>query len=186
MIIEVTPKCIQINTFAFSTPQFGSAFAEVLGTPSRVVALGDPAPFGHRNNHALFYDDVGLYLLEHHATRLIQAIVFVFAHEHAILRPLRDFRDTVSLFGVAVEHPMLAREFAAKCPRPFEGVLGSIYVDCEFGTVVLPTYAERTRSGRTSSRRYITEVSVGFEGSHIEGKERGERKEERKGTQLFD
>lgn len=167
MIIEVTVEHIHINGYAFSTPQLGSAFAEVLGTPSRVVALGEPAPFGHRNNHALYYDDIGVYLLEHHATRFIQAIVFVFATEHAILRPLRDFKDTISLFGVTVGHPMLARDFAAKCPRPFEGVLGSIYIDCEFGSVVLPTYAERARSGRTSSRRYITEVSVEFEGSHL-------------------
>ena len=173
MNIEVTVKHIQINGYSFSSPQFGSAFADVLGTPTRVDSLGEPAPFGHRNNHAHYYDDIGIYLLEHHSTRLIQSIVFVFAPDHAILRPACPFTDVISIFGVSVGSSMLARDFGLKCPLPFKGVLGSIYVDCEFGAVVLPTYAERTRSGRTSSRRYVTEVSVGCDGSHIEGGRKG-------------
>ena len=58
-------------------------YAAVLETPARTEEPSPPAPYGHRNNQIHLFDDLGLYLIEHHATRLVVAVVFVLWRDEA-------------------------------------------------------------------------------------------------------
>lgn len=49
-----------------------------LGRPDRSIAAGSPAPYGHRSNQIHLYDELGVFLNEHHARRLIEEVTFVF------------------------------------------------------------------------------------------------------------
>lgn len=59
----------------------------LLGKPTRVVEAGSPAPAGHRSGQIHFYDDLGIYLNEHHYTFQIQEVVFVLSVEESPFRP---------------------------------------------------------------------------------------------------
>ena len=74
---DVSLEGLVLNGRLFRSPACLAEYTEVLGVPGRVEEPEPPAPYGHRNNQIHLFDDCGLYLIEHHATRLIDAIVFV-------------------------------------------------------------------------------------------------------------
>jgi hypothetical protein len=61
----------------FAVPATLDQYVEVLGTPSKTIEAGPPAPWGHRNHQIHIFDDLGLYLNEHHVTALIGEVAFV-------------------------------------------------------------------------------------------------------------
>ncbi len=70
-----------LNGRSFCDAEPAKVFHELLGHPDRLEEAGQPAPFGHRNNQIHFYDDLGMYLNEHHYTILIQGVTFVLWHQ---------------------------------------------------------------------------------------------------------
>lgn len=56
-------------------------FVNAIGPPDRTIAAGPPAPYGHRNNQIHFYDSLGIFLNEHHATRRVREVALTFEPE---------------------------------------------------------------------------------------------------------
>ena len=163
MNIIITPESLNIDGLSVSTGVYGSTYAEVLGDPDRLEPIGPPAPFGHRNNHIWAYDRLGVFLAEHHATRMIQGVGIVLEPAHSYRRIENAFTGNVFVCGVAISRGMRAGTFAAQCSVPFRWHLNSRLVfDADAIAVDISTYRPKTASGRKSSIRYISVVSVGF------------------------
>jgi hypothetical protein len=65
---------VDINGHLFTGKQPLREYSTILDQPSRTVPAGPPAPAGHRNNMVHIYDSLGIYLTEHHQTKLIESI----------------------------------------------------------------------------------------------------------------
>lgn len=168
MKISCTVSSVSFNgvTLHCGTPLDQYRF--VLGEPSRTDDLGPPAPFGHRNNQVHFYDDLGVFLAEHHLTRLIEGVGIVLDADHAYRQPRANFGGELVVCGVRVEQGMRPEAFLEQCAVPFRWHLGhSMVFDAAKLSIDIDTYAEKTRSGRNSRRRQISVVSIGFKNAHL-------------------
>ncbi len=158
---------LQILVSEFSEPQRLDAFVKILGQPSRVFSGKTPAPVGHRNNHLHFYDDLGLYLHEHHATYLIGGVCVVFEPGEAFFPTTEPFTGELYVAGQLIQRGMTPKEILAASPLPLRGHLGhSLVVDGERFSFDIETYALKTPSGRKSTKRLLSQVSIGFKNSH--------------------
>jgi len=70
---DVSLEGLLLNGRLFKSPVSPDEYAAVLKSPVRIVEPSPPAPYRHRNNQIHLFDDLGLYLIEHHATRLMQS-----------------------------------------------------------------------------------------------------------------
>src|SRR5271155_3822560 len=84
---DVSLDGLRLNDRLFNSPVKSAEYAAVLGVTSRVVEPSPTAPYGHRNNQIHLFDEFGLYLIEHHETRLIDAAVFVLWLEESPFKP---------------------------------------------------------------------------------------------------
>jgi hypothetical protein len=149
-------------------------FHAILGEPTRIVAAGRPAPAGHRNNQLHFYDDDGLYLIEHHYTYTIRSVSFVLWRDEAIHKPTRELSGEFLVGGVPVNAGIAERELIASS-IPFEGRVrgdwswraGGLYVGFR-------SRGRKCPSGRRASTRYVIAVSVCLEGDPFETRYRPE------------
>lgn len=168
MKIECTLKSITLDGMSFSCGMPLSEYELILRCPSRSIELGGRAPYGHRNNHAHFFDDVGIFLAEHHLTRLIEGVGIVLEPKHAYRKPVSGYRGELIVCGVPIVHGMRPEEFLERCEVSFRWHLGhSLVFDAESISIDIDTYTERTPSGRESAHRVISVVSVGFENAHL-------------------
>jgi hypothetical protein len=137
----------------------------MLGSPSRVVAAGPPAPAGHRNNHIHIYDDLGIRLNEHHYTFRLQEIACSFECEE----PLYPFTPRSSFSGEFwIDQQRLPQGgpsavFVDRCPIPLEPRIGGSWSwqlrDFYLG---LHCRGPRLRSGRRSKQRVIVDISLSW------------------------
>src|SRR4029450_7141429 len=84
MLADIGLDGLGIDDVSFPRAQKLDAYTRLLGSPSRTESPGAPAPAGHRNNQIHFFDNLGIYLNEHHATRLIQGVTFAVDCEHVV------------------------------------------------------------------------------------------------------
>lgn len=111
-----------------------TSLTPILGLPTRTLDAGSqPAPYGHRNNQVHIFDDRGIYLTEHHASRMIGSLNFVFLRDKAIFRPDNAFHGTVemprlSLAETTTEHLLAHAGFRADLPGSFSTVIGPCWV----------------------------------------------------------
>ena len=61
-------RSVLVNELAIASAPPINALIEVLGKASRVDGGVTPAPWGHRNNQIHVFDDLGVYVNEHHFT----------------------------------------------------------------------------------------------------------------------
>lgn len=101
--VHLLPESFTIDGKVILPDQQLPFFQSTLGPPDRTIAAGPPAPVGHRNNHVHLYDRLGLYLNEHHATREIQAVSFVWNLERGPFPPRNPFCGTIRLGETIVE-----------------------------------------------------------------------------------
>ena len=87
MRVVVKPDGIEIDNWVVRETLCLDERSKVLGPPDRTVEPSTPAPMGYRNNQMHMYDGLGLYLNEHHATRRIQDVTFVFNIADTPFRP---------------------------------------------------------------------------------------------------
>jgi hypothetical protein len=161
---DVTLDGLVLNGRLFRVPKLPSEYTEVLRTPARILEESQPAPYGHRNNQIHMFDDLGLYLIEHHATRLIDAVVFVLWLEECAFAPAREFSGKLTVGGVRF-FPGMAPKDNRGGTIEFEGpVLGLWTASKEGVWVGLRGIGARMRSGRRSKKIRFIEVSVCFEG----------------------
>jgi hypothetical protein len=162
MQVLISPNDVRLNDFAVTSPCAGEDYCEVLGRPSRIDA-GEPAPIGFRNNQVWYFDDIGVYLMEHHATRLITSIGFVFNLKAAYRKPLFPFCDQLGVCGVPVITDMRAGEFQEQCNESFHWHLGrSLVVDFDTLSIDIGTYFKTKHAPRNVGNRLISDVAVGF------------------------
>jgi hypothetical protein len=165
MRIDVDLQSISINRYEFEHACPLSSFEGVLGLPSRTYC-GNP-PFGHRNNQIYYFDESGLYLIEHHATFLISSIAIVFVPDAAPFCPFRPFTGQLVVGNMEIRSGMGPRDFPANCSISFRTHLGySLVADGERISIDISTVALRTKSGRKSRQRQISYVSIGFRDAH--------------------
>jgi hypothetical protein len=162
VIANVSLDGLLLNGRLFQSPVQPAQYAVVLESPVRVVEPSPPAPYGHRNNQIHLFDEIGLYLIEHHAARLVDAVVFVLWKEESAFKPEREYFGELRIGGV--------RFFPGITPRDYSG--GTIAFD---GPVLGLWNARRDRiwiglnakklrqpSGRRGKRLRFVDVSVCF------------------------
>lgn len=151
-----------LNGQLFQSPVQPSDYAAVLGVPGRVEEPSTPAPYGHRNNQIHLFDEFGLYLIEHHATRLIDAVVFVLWLEESPFKPAREFGGHLSVGGVNVRPGMLVSDFACSTIA-FKGPVGGLWSAERNGIWIgLKAQGIRQRNGRRGKRLRFENVTVCF------------------------
>jgi hypothetical protein len=159
---DVSLEGLLLNGRLFRSTAEPSEYAAVLGVPGRVVQPTTPAPYGHRNNQIHVFDEFGVYLIEHHATRLVDAVVFVLWLEESPFKPAREFVGRLTIGGVRVFPGMLAREFSGSAIAFQRPVLGLWSAEKNGVWVGLRAAGIRQRSGRRGKRLRFENASVCF------------------------
>lgn len=95
-------------------------------------------------------DELGIVLLEHHATRLIIALTIVFDRVGAVMAPRDEFRGTLELFGVAIGGGEREAELRRRGLAPDEAFLGSWGFATERRPVSL-SFSARNRGRRLAT-----------------------------------
>jgi hypothetical protein len=137
-------------------------YASVLASPPRVVEPLPPAPYEHRNNQIHLFDDLGLYLIEHHATRLVDVVVFVLWLEESAFKPVCEYSGELTIGGVRFFPGMTPRDYSdgtIAFERPALGLWSACRDRIWIG---LNTKGMRQRSGRRGKRLRFVDVSVCF------------------------
>jgi len=159
---DVSLEGLLLNGRLFRSPVQPSEYAAVLGIPGRVEDPSTPAPYGHRNNQIHLFDEFGLYLVEHHASRLVDEVVFVLWLEESPFKPAREFTGRLTVGGVNIVPGMLAREFSGSAIA-FDGPVLGLWSARRNGVWVgLRAAGTRQRSGRRGKRVRFENVSVCF------------------------
>lgn len=136
------------------------AFHELLGRPTRIEPAGQPAPVGHRNNQIHLYDNLGLYLIEHHFTFLVDAVTFVFWREEAAFATERDFTGDLRVGHIDVKPGMMESDMRGTTIPFVSQLTGSWSFKSDDLWVGIDTKGEKRSTGRRSKRRRIVSVSV--------------------------
>ena len=159
---ELSFDGLLLNGRLFKSPVQPSAYAAVLEAPGRVEEPATLAPYGHRNNQIHLFDELGLYLIEHHTTRLIDAVVFVLWLEESPFKPAREFVGRLTVGGLRVFPGMLAREFSGST-IPFQGpVLGLWSAEKDGVWIGLSAHGIRQKSGHRGKHLRFESVSACF------------------------
>ncbi len=100
VLADISFDGLVLNGHLFRTPMEPSEYVVAVGAAARVVEPMTPAPYGYRNNQIHLFDDLGLYLIEDHATRLVDAVAFVLWLEESAFAPAREFSGILTVGGV--------------------------------------------------------------------------------------
>jgi hypothetical protein len=126
------------------------------------VEPSPPAPYGHRNNQIHLFDELGVYLIEHHATRMVNAVVFVLWLEESAFKPTREYNNELLVGGVRFFPGMTERDYA-RGTIVFEGPILGLWMAKKDGiSIGLNAKGTRQPSGRRGKRLRFVDVSVCF------------------------
>jgi hypothetical protein len=157
---DASKEGLILNEVLFNSKTVLNYYETVLGASSRTVEAGQPAPAGHRNNQVHIFDDIGIYVTEHHASGLIESVNFVFNPSEIPFPIGHGFSGDLTLFGFPVqahttENDVLAEPFRKDLP-------GEYSVAGEHCRVLVSLIGRRTSSGKRSKPRYVVRVSACF------------------------
>jgi len=162
---EVTFDAVVMNGVRCSRGELLESYERIIGSPSRSEMPGPPPPFGHRNNVIHFYDDFGLLLREHHSTRLIEGVEFLFEPERWHFPTTSPYSGDLLVLGIAVRSGMAFGEFEARCGTVFEPHLGHAwYWDGDRISIQFEVYTPGTTG--PARRDVISALCVGFREAH--------------------
>jgi hypothetical protein len=155
---HVTDAGLLLNGVAIDREIDLATYQQALGPPSSTISAGGPAPVGHRNNQIHLYDDRGIYLTEHHATRLIGSINFVFECRDAAFSVSHAYDGELLVGPHAIRRGMHLDQLAqigwkSDLPGSFHVVIGS----CWIGAYAAPRLS---RIGREADRTKIVWVRI--------------------------
>jgi hypothetical protein len=160
MCVSIGSEGLTINGRIFDRKLTLEHYLEALGSPSRTVEAGPPAPFGHRNNQVHVFDSLGIYLTEHHATQLVESVNFIYEPTESPFMIEKAFEGKMDLDGQSIhfdmpeeslEVPRLNRDL----PGEFSLVLGKCWIG-------VSAKGRRNASGKRGRPRIIVRVSVCF------------------------
>jgi hypothetical protein len=136
------------------------AYCRCLGAPNRTIEAGLLAPFGHQNNHVHIYDSTGIYLTEHHASRLIDSVNFIFDRGESPFPIHRNFQGDLNVSGQRITADMTERELGAMTVN--RDLPGEYSVHCGHCWIGISTKAGHRPSGKRARSRHIVRASVCF------------------------
>jgi hypothetical protein len=141
-----------------------AAIHQLLGEPSRIHSAGPPAPHGHRNNQIHVYDTLGLYFNEHHHTRSLTGISFVFwpEAEGFPFTPAVAFSGKLQLGDYELPSGVFEKQVLTECGLPFREMLSGIWDLPGMIPMGLDTKGAKLKSGRRSSAKRLVSVSIGW------------------------
>lgn len=170
VVAEVSSRGLLLNGELFARTLPLREYEGALGTPSRTIEPGRPAPAGHRNNQVHIFDDSGIYLTEHHASGLIESVNFILDPSESPFPVQRAFTGTLSVFGQPMRENMTERDLT---PDLFTRYLpGQYSLRTDGCAVTVSSIGRRSPSGRRSKIRYIVRVSVSLKGDRIDEQSR--------------
>jgi hypothetical protein len=135
-------------------------YQNVLGPPSRTIDAGPPAPFGHRNNQVHVFDSEGIYLTEHHASRMIESVNFIFDTGESPFPIERSFDGNLEVDGHTIRAGKSERDIeSAHFTLDLPGEFSVKYETCWIG---ISAQGRRDAQGKRRKPRFIIRVSVSF------------------------
>jgi hypothetical protein len=135
-------------------------YQDVLGLPSRTIDAGPPAPYGHQNNQVHVFDSEGIYLTEHHASRLIESVNFILDPADSPFPIERAFDGHLEVDGRTIRAGMSEAEIEpAQLTRDLPGEYSMKLGNCWIGISAL---GRRDARGKRTKPRYIVRLSVCF------------------------
>jgi hypothetical protein len=135
-------------------------YQDVLGPPNRTIDAGLPAPAGHRNNQVHVFDSEGLYLTEHHASRLIESVNFVFDSTDSPFSIAGTFSGNLRVNGQLIRVGMPECDLTlAHLTRDLPGEYSMKNQNCWIG---ISAQGSRDSNGKRRKPRYVVRVSVCF------------------------
>lgn len=162
---EIDLNGVALNGRSFRRPGVLQDYVDHLREQPETYDGPVPAPYGHRNNQFHLFHSLGLYLLEHHARRTIDAVVFVLDPAESPGKIRSPFSGSLKIGPVEMRRDMRESDYPAGAPIRFESQLtGSWRAQGSGGiTIWLDTMGKKLpgRKRRTKAR-YITTVSVCF------------------------
>jgi hypothetical protein len=160
---EVSLDGLLLNGRLFQSPALPSEYSAALESAARVVEPAPSAPFGHRNNHIHLFDGLGLYLIEHHATRLVDSVVFVLWLEESAFKPAREYSGELTIGGVRFFPGMTPRDYSSSAIA-FEGPALGLFWKAHLDGIWIGLSARGMRqpSGRRGKRLRFADVSICF------------------------
>ncbi len=160
---DVTLEALVVNDVRFIRAEPLESYQQLIGPPSRSEMPGPPPPFGHRNNVIHFYDHFGLLLSEHHSTRMIDGIEFLFEPQKWYFPTTSAFTGELRVLGSAVGSGMVFAEFAASCKTEFKHHLGHAwYVDGDRISIQFEVNTPKEKGAKKRKRSLISVLCVSF------------------------
>jgi hypothetical protein len=155
-----TADGLSINGRLFDSKLPLERYQDVLGPPSRTIDAGPPAPYGHRNNQVLVFDSEGIYLTEHHASRLIESVNFIFDPADSPFPIERAFDGSLEVDGQIIRAGMTEGDIQlAHLSRDLPGEYSVKHEHCWIG---ISAQGRRDARGKRRKPRYVVRVSVCF------------------------
>jgi hypothetical protein len=155
-----TADGLAINGYGFDKKLPLERYQEVLGAPSRTIAAGPPAPAGHRNNQVHLFDAEGIYLTEHHASRLIESVNFIFDPADSPFPIVGAFSGNLKVDGQQLQPDMAETDLDSTLfSRDLPGEYSVKYKNCWVG---VSAKGRRDPDGKRKNPRYVVRVSVCF------------------------
>lgn len=155
----ITLDYLLLNGQSFVSGGPPSAFHNLLGLPSRIIAAGPPAPHGHRNNQIHLYDSLGIFLNEHHYTYAIQSISFVLWPEESYFDVRSPFNGHLALGSLDVVGGLEERHLP-ESGLPLRHSLGGIWNAKGQVSISVEARCQKRETGRRSKVRSIATISV--------------------------
>lgn len=160
---EVSLDGLELNGRLFYRPVEPMEYSQTLGVAPRIVDPSPPAPYSHRNNQIHIFDEIGIYLIEHHATRLIDAVTFVLWLEEAVFKPAREFQGQLTIGGVRFFPGMMENDYVGGTIA-FEGPVLKTWKASRGGIWIgITGQGIRGRSGSRGRRLRLVDVEVCFD-----------------------
>lgn len=169
MIMTMTTQRIQavasedgltINGHVFNKKLPLECYRGALGLPSHTIDAGPPAPAGYRNNQVHVFDSAGIYLTEHHASRLIESVNFVFDPADSPFPIAEAFPADLTIDGRPIHTGMSEDDLDRKLfARDLSGEFSVKFENCWVG---LSAKERRNSNGKQEKPRFVIRASVCF------------------------
>jgi hypothetical protein len=163
--VSQNPGNVQIGKFAISSAPPIETLLQAIGGGSWVDAGATPAPTGHRNNQIHVYDELGIYIHEHHHTRRAICISLALDVKEAAYRfiPKHAFKGELRFNGKVMPLGAGEAEFVQMSPFPFqESLKGSWFSEFEGFSVNFTSQGRLLPSGTRSRSRRISSISISW------------------------
>jgi hypothetical protein len=168
--VSIDTTTVLLNGISLCASLPVSEFHSLLGKPTRVAAIGQNAPAGHRDSYVHYYDGLGIALSEHHYTYQISSVTIVLNIDDAIHPTANPFAGKLEIGGVSLS-PGDTEDVLAGCQLGFSTQLAGTWFakippspadGCQM-TTVIETKGRKLPSGRRSKKREILTISLCLE-----------------------